>query len=109
VSLELRGPTGDVVTRWGPGADGRLAYDASSNVVGVLFPGAGSEVSAYIGTYRVDEQMGQVSHTVVASNVAGTAGTELVRGFRIDGSRLETESVPDGAGAVTFITWERVG
>ena len=61
----------------------------------------------YFGTYRVDESAGTITHHIEGSWFPNLVGTEQVRQYSLDGSRLSLHAETPW-GRVTIV-WKKVG
>ncbi|MDO9711398.1 lipocalin-like domain-containing protein [Paracraurococcus lichenis] len=122
VSMAWTYPDDRTIEPWGTPA-GRLAYDATGNVVALLMHEARNEAggrasasavqpqySAYFGTYRVDAGHGIITHRVAGSLNGTNASGELRRSFAFEGDDLilgfTTER--DGVPVARRLVWRRI-
>jgi len=66
---------------------------------------------AYFGTYKVDEQTGQVAHTLIGSITPANIGITVSRDMRADQDKLiiQLETTrPDGEPVTRTLTWKRL-
>lgn len=70
-----------------------------------------SGYDAYFGSYAVDEDTGQVSHTIVGSIIPGNIGMTMSRNLRADENKLiiqlQTTSI-QGEAISRTLTWKRI-
>jgi hypothetical protein len=70
-----------------------------------------SGYDAYFGSYAVDENTGQVSHTIVGSIIPGNIGMTVSRNLRAEENKLiiqlETTST-QGEAITRTLTWKRI-
>src|SRR5512140_1983305 len=67
---------------------------------------------AYFGTYRVDEERGVVTTTLLGALAREHVGAVLTRAMRVDGDTLTITldtSAGDGRPVTRTLTWSRVG
>ena len=114
---------------FGEGAVGILIYDAAGHMSAQVMRAArppspeahaGLDTAmasavpgyiAYFGDYLVDEGAATVTHTVVGATMPAWVGTEVTRGFYIEGDELTlTDSVvsADGVAVEASTTWRRL-
>ncbi|HET9825632.1 MAG TPA: lipocalin-like domain-containing protein [Chitinophagaceae bacterium] len=66
---------------------------------------------AYFGNYAVDEQTGQVSHSIVGSVVATNIGTTVLRNLWVDGNQLTIQlqtTTAEGEPVTRTLIWKRI-
>ena len=66
---------------------------------------------AYFGTYAVDEDTGQVSHTIVGSITPANVGMTVVRDLRVDEQKLTIQletTTTKGEPITRTLTWKRI-
>jgi len=116
VSAEIRDKAGKLVTRpYGRTPAGRLTYTRSRNVWALVGQRRSKElVNAiwYTGTFRVRSNSRTVVHHVQWASVPEWIGTDLVRRYRLKGSRLTlTVALAAGLGRAPqdfVLGWQRV-
>jgi len=116
VSYETREADGAASQPFGPDAVGMLIYTRDGSMSGqVMRRGregreAGAEgYIAYCGSYRVDEEAGEVIHRVEASLYPGWVGSEQRREYAFAGTRLTLSAKlrRKGRQIVSRLEWER--
>lgn len=131
VSYEARDSKGAYHYPLGERVSGLLVYDAGGNMSAhvmrtdrPLFAaddaarGTDSEVraafeghDAYFGTYTIDQATQTVTHYVVGASYPNWIGSDQLRHFKFDGSRLllSTPSIVfDGQSLEYTLIWERI-
>ena len=66
---------------------------------------------AYFGTYEVNEQTGQVKHTLIGSITPANIGMTVVRDLRVAGGTLIIQlatTATDGEPITRTLTWKRI-
>lgn len=66
---------------------------------------------AYFGTYEVDEQTGQVRHTLIGSVTPANIGMTVVRDLRATDDTLTIQlatTATDGEPIIRTLTWKRI-
>ena len=106
-----------------PNAVGRVVYDSSGNVTGLLISGrrneangrssppeAQDEFSAYFGTYRVDIAQGVITQDVSASLSATRASRVLRRSFELNDDKLILgfATMRNGVLMTNRLVWKRI-
>ena len=106
-----------------PNAVGRVVYDPSGNVTGLLMSGhrneadgrgsppeAQDEFTAYFGTYQVDIAQGVITHDVSASLSATRASRVLRRSFELNDDKLILgfATMRNGVPMTNRLVWKRI-
>jgi hypothetical protein len=66
---------------------------------------------AYFGNYAVDEETGQVSHTIAGSIIPTNVGMTMLRNLRVDENKLIIQletTTAEGEPITRTLTWKRV-
>jgi len=131
VSYEARDSKGELHYPLGEHVSGLLVYDAGGNMSAhvmrndrPLFAandaacGTDSEVRAafeshdsYFGTYTIDQATQTVTHHVLGAAYPNWIGSDQLRHFKLDGSRLLLSTPPivfGGQSLEYVLVWERV-
>lgn len=129
-SFEIRRTDGSVAYPLGETPQGRISYDAAGRMAvqvmrpdrpesasGDMLRGTPDELAAawagyigYMGTYRIDEGAGTVTHQLEVASFPNWVGEAQVRFFKFEGDTLELTTAPlvyDGVGTVAALVWER--
>ena len=67
---------------------------------------------AYFGTYKVDEQTGKVTHTLIGSVNPLNIGMTVSRDLRVEENKLIIQlqtATPEGEQITRTLTWDRIG
>lgn len=122
VSFTSRLENGRSIEPW-PNAVGRITYDASGNVTGLLMSGRRNEAdgrssppevqgefTAYFGTYQVDIAQSVITHYVSASLSATRAAKVLQRSFELSDDKLILgfPTVRNGVPMTNRLVWKRI-
>jgi lipocalin-like protein len=70
-----------------------------------------SGYDAYFGSYAVDEEAGEVSHTIVGSIIPGNVGMTVLRNLHADENRLTIQlqtTTTEGEPITRTLTWKRI-
>lgn len=70
-----------------------------------------SGYDAYFGSYAVDEETGQVSHTIIGSIISGNIGMTVLRNLRVDETKLTIQletTTTQGEPITRTLTWKRI-
>ena len=70
-----------------------------------------SGYDAYFGNYAVNEETGQVSHTIVGSIIPANVGMTVLRNLRVDENKLTIQletTTAEGEPITRALTWKRV-
>ena len=131
VSLEARDSNGRLQFPLGKQVFGQLFYDAGGNMsahvmsndrplFAVNDPARGTDAevraafdghTSYFGTYTIDPASKTVTHQVRGASYPNWIGTDQLRHFKFEGSRLLLSSPPivsSGESLTYVLTWERI-
>jgi len=129
VSFYAQDSTGQISYPFGKKAQGRLIYEPNGRLAvqlmdpdrprfasGDLLLTSEAEVraafdgyAAYYGTYSVDQGERLIVHHVEAAHIPNWVGTDQVRHFEFQGSRLTLKGdLERGGQAVVSLVWERL-
>ena len=70
-----------------------------------------SGYDAYFGSYAVDEETGQVSHTILGSAIPANVGMTVLRNLRADENKLTIQletTTTQGEPITRTLTWKRI-
>jgi lipocalin-like protein len=70
-----------------------------------------SGYDAYFGSYAVDEDTGQVSHTIIGSVIPRNIGMTVLRNLRADENKLTIQlqtTTTEGEPITRTLTWKRI-
>jgi hypothetical protein len=70
-----------------------------------------SGYDAYFGSYAVDENTGQVSHTIIGSIIPENVGMTVSRNLRVDETKLTIQletTTTQGEPITRTLTWKRI-
>jgi lipocalin-like protein len=70
-----------------------------------------SGYDAYFGNYAVNEETGQVSHTIIGSIISGNIGMTVLRDLRVEENQLTIQletTTTQGEPVTRTLTWKRI-
>jgi hypothetical protein len=131
VSFEARDSKDQLQYPLGKHVFGQLIYDADGNMSAHVMsndrplfaandPGRGTDAevraafdghASYFGTYTIDPSAQTVTHHVRGSSYPNWIGSDQLRRFKFDGSRLLLSTPPLVSGGESLeyvLTWERI-